>query len=80
MTVADVATWRPFTQTSAEPTTPLTISVAAWPGCRFGGEVGAPPPGHAELLHRVRADMLMYPKHSCMLFEKKTLFGPLVSG
>ena len=32
----EVATWVPFTQTLAEPTTPLTISVAAWPACRFG--------------------------------------------
>lgn len=36
MTVADVATWVPFTQTLAEPITPLTMSVAAWPEARFG--------------------------------------------
>ena len=36
MTVAEVATSVPFTQTLAEPTTPLTIRVAAWPAARFG--------------------------------------------
>ncbi len=36
MTVAEVATSVPFTHTLAEPTTPLTISVATWPACRFG--------------------------------------------
>src|SRR5215467_13795801 len=36
VTVAEVATSVPFTQTLAEPTTPLTIKLAAWPACRFG--------------------------------------------
>ncbi len=36
VTVAEVATWVPFTQTLAEPTTPLTIRLAAWPAARFG--------------------------------------------
>ena len=36
MTVDEVATSVPFTQTLAEPTTPLTISVATWPEVRFG--------------------------------------------
>jgi hypothetical protein len=34
--VAELATWVPFSQTLAEPTTPLTIRVAVWPACRFG--------------------------------------------
>src|SRR6266496_5742021 len=36
VTVDDVATWLPFTQTLAEPMTPFTISVAVWPEARFG--------------------------------------------
>src|SRR5215469_15043018 len=36
VTVADVATSVPFTQTLAEPTTPLTIRLATWPACRLG--------------------------------------------
>src|SRR6266568_1047647 len=36
VTVDEVATWVPFTQTLAEPTTPLMISVAVWPAARFG--------------------------------------------
>ena len=36
MTVAEAATCWPFTHTLAEPTTPLTISLAALPGARFG--------------------------------------------
>ncbi len=36
VTVAEVATSVPFTQTLAEPITPLTISVAVWPAGRFG--------------------------------------------
>ena len=33
MTVAGVATWWPSTHTAARPITPLTMSVAVWPGC-----------------------------------------------
>ncbi len=36
MTVDEVATSVPFTQTLAEPMTPLTTSVATWPDVRFG--------------------------------------------
>jgi hypothetical protein len=36
VTVDEVATSVPFTQTLAEPTTPLTIRVAVWPAARFG--------------------------------------------
>src|SRR5262249_10046650 len=36
VTVADVATWVPFTQTLADPTTPLTIRLATWPACKLG--------------------------------------------
>ncbi len=36
MTVDEVATSVPSTQTLAEPMTPLTISVAVWPAARFG--------------------------------------------
>src|SRR5262249_33587520 len=36
VTVEEVATPVPFTQTLDEPTTPLTISVATWPACTLG--------------------------------------------
>ena len=36
MTVLEVATSVPFTQTLADPTTPLTIRVATWPEVRLG--------------------------------------------
>ena len=36
VTVAEVATWWPLTQTFALPMTPLTISVACWPVRRCG--------------------------------------------
>src|SRR5215469_11538748 len=35
VTVAEVATSVPFTQTLAEPTTPLTMRVAVWPAVRL---------------------------------------------
>ena len=35
VTVADVATSVPFTQTLAEPTTPFTIRFATWPDARL---------------------------------------------
>src|SRR5215471_11390926 len=36
VTVAEVATWVPLTQTFADPTTPFTIRLATCPAARFG--------------------------------------------
>ena len=47
----------PFTQTFAEPITPLTIERGGLACGEIGGEVGAPPPGHLERRDRVRPDL-----------------------
>src|SRR6516165_970174 len=77
VTVADVATSVPFTQTLADPTTPFTIRVAVRPGSRSDMKAVR---HHQDALNCVTVtgpSSLMYTQPICRLFEKKTLRGPL---
>ena len=61
MTVDDVATSVPFTQTLAEPTTPLTIRVAVCPVARFGVKSVRHHQGTSNVLTESGPILVMFP-------------------
>ena len=76
MTVDFVATCLPSTNTSAAPTTPLTISVAVWPAARLAVKSVRYHHGTLNLATLTGPLELVKPKHLRMLSEKKTLGQP----